>query len=94
MRRRTVVLLSLLGVVGVLLRTFAMDAKTYRVRSETMVPTVQIGDRVTFNQGAYDDSAPRIGDIVVAGPRTATRSGYPARRSDELSAVRRSYQRC
>ena len=44
MRRRTVVLLSLLGVVGallvagVLLRTFGMDAKDYRVPSESDGP--------------------------------------------------------
>ena len=74
MRRRTVVLLSLLGVVGVLLvagvllRTFGMDAKDYRVPSESMVPTVQVGDRVTLNQGAYDDAAPEIGDIVIHHP--------------------------
>ncbi|MET0818539.1 MAG: signal peptidase I [Solirubrobacteraceae bacterium] len=74
MRRRTVVLLSLFGLVGallvagVLLRTFGMDARDYRVPSESMVPTVQIGDRVTLNRGAYDDAPPEIGDIVIHHP--------------------------
>jgi signal peptidase I len=81
MRRRTVVLLSLLGVVGVLfvagvlVRTVGMDAKDYRVPSETMVPTVQIGDRVTLNQGAYDDAAPEIGDIVIHHPPVSAEEG-------------------
>jgi signal peptidase I len=74
MRRRTVVLLSLSGVLGVLLvagvllRTFGMDARDYRVPSEAMVPTVQVGDRVTLNRGAYEDAEPEIGDIVIHHP--------------------------
>jgi signal peptidase I len=74
MRRRTVVLLSVFGLVGVLLiagflnRTFGMDAKDYRVPSENMVPTVQVGDRVTLNRGAYDDAPPEIGDVVIHHP--------------------------
>ena len=74
MRRRTVVLLSLLGVVGVLFiagvlnRAVLTDAKDYRVPSESMVPTVQLGDRVTLDLGAYEDAAPEIGDIVIHHP--------------------------
>jgi signal peptidase I len=74
MRRRTVVLLSLSGVLGallvaaVLVRTFGMDARDYRVPSESMIPTVQVGDRVTLNRGAYDDAPPEIGDIVIHHP--------------------------
>jgi hypothetical protein len=58
MRRRTVVLLSLSGVLGallvaaVLIRTFGMDARGYRAASESMVPTLQLGDRITANLGA------------------------------------------
>jgi signal peptidase I len=71
MRRGTVVLLTVFGVAGALLvvgfltRTLAMDAADYRVPSESMVPTVQLGDRVTLNRGAYDDGAPGFGDVVI-----------------------------
>jgi signal peptidase I len=74
MRRRTVVLLSLSGALGalllagVLLRSLGMEAQDYRVPSEAMVPTVQIGDRVTLNLGAYEDEAPEVGDIVIHHP--------------------------
>jgi signal peptidase I len=80
MRRRTVVLLSLFGLIGallsagVLLRT-VRDAKDYRVPSEAMVPTVQVGDRVTLNQGAYDDDAPEIGDVVIHHPPVSAEEG-------------------
>ena len=81
MRRRTVVLLSLSGVLGgllvavVLVRTLGMEARDYRVPSESMVPTVQIGDRVTLNQGAYDNAAPEIGDIVIHHPPVSAEEG-------------------
>ncbi len=74
MHRRTVVLLSLSGALGallvaaVLIRTLGMDAREYRVPSESMIPTVQVGDRVTLNLGAYDDAPPQIGDIVIHHP--------------------------
>jgi signal peptidase I len=74
MRRRTVVLLSLFAVVGALIVAAALirfvgrDARDYRVPSETMVPTVEVGDRVTLDQGAYDDAPPEIGDIVIHHP--------------------------
>jgi signal peptidase I len=81
MRRGTVVLLSVFGVAGALLvagfvtRTMAMDAGDYRVPSESMIPTVQVGDRVTLNRGAYDDAEPEIGDIVIHHPPTGAEAG-------------------
>ena len=81
MRRRTVVLLCLSGVVGVVLAagvligTLGMDARGYRAASESMVPTLQLGDRVTLNQGAYEDAPPQIGDIVIHHPPTSA-SGF------------------
>jgi signal peptidase I len=74
MRRRTVVLLSLSGVLGALLvagaliRFVGRDAGSYRVPSESMVPTFEVGDVVTLNRAAYDDAAPEIGDIVIHHP--------------------------
>jgi signal peptidase I len=81
MRRWAVVLLCLSGllglllVAGVLIRTLGMDARGYRAASESMVPTLQRGDRVTLNQGAYDDAPPQIGDIVIHHPPTSA-SGF------------------
>jgi signal peptidase I len=71
MRRGIVVLLGVFGVAGALLvtgfvtRTLAMDAEDYGVPSESMIPTVDAGDRVTLNRGAYDDAAPEAGDVVI-----------------------------
>lgn len=81
MRRGTAVLLGVFGVVGALLvagfvtRAVAMDAKTYRIPSEAMIPTVQAGDRVTLNRGAYDDAAPEIGDVVIHRPPASAAEG-------------------
>ena len=74
-------MLSLSGVLGVLViaaalnRAVLTDAKDYRVPSEAMVPTVQVGDRVTLNHGAYDDGAPEIGDIVIHHPPLRAEDG-------------------
>ena len=43
--------------------------------SETMVPTVQVGDRVTLNRAAYDAAAPEIGDIVIHHPPVSAEEG-------------------
>jgi signal peptidase I len=57
-----------LGVVlpfagAVILQTFVV--KPYRIPSEAMVPTLQIGDRIVVRRGGGE---PRIGDIVVFHP--------------------------
>ena len=52
-----------------------MDARGYRAASESMVPTLQLGDRVTLNQGAYDDSPPEIGDVVIHHPPAGAMAG-------------------
>jgi signal peptidase I len=80
MRRGTVVLLSLLAVAGGLIAVFflrglLMDAKSYRVPSETMVPTIGLGDRVTLRRNAYDDTPPAIGDIVIHHPPAGAEAG-------------------
>jgi signal peptidase I len=81
MRRRTLVQLSLSGVLGallvagVLIRALGMDARGYRAASESMVPTLQLGDRVTLNQGAYEDSPPEIGDVVIHRPPAGAMAG-------------------
>ena len=93
MRRRTVVLLSLSGVLGalllaaVLLRTVGMDARDYHVPSESMVPTFQIGDRVTLNLSAYEDATPEIGDIVIHHPPAGAIEGNECGRTPRPGAM-------
>jgi signal peptidase I len=47
---------------------FGPEVKMYRVPSEAMVPTIQVGDRVVGNYEAYGDDGPEIGDIVIVHP--------------------------
>jgi signal peptidase I len=74
MRRRTVVLLSLSGVLGVLfiagvlIRTLGMEGHSYRAASESMVPTLEVGQRVLVNRIGARFSDPKVGDIVVFHP--------------------------
>jgi|tagenome__1003787_1003787.scaffolds.fasta_scaffold20252366_2 signal peptidase I len=44
------------------------DTHTYRVPSESMIPTINVGDHVRVNKEAYADQAPQIGDIVIFHP--------------------------
>src|SRR3954468_20127828 len=50
------------------------EVKMYRVPSEAMVPTIQVGDRVVGNFAAYDDDAPKVGDIVIVHPPAGAES--------------------
>jgi signal peptidase I len=67
--------------------------KAYRVPSASMVPTVDIGDRVVADR---HDKSPRVGDVVIAHPPVgaledrcaAPERGAPcARATPELSEV-------
>ncbi|HEX5782968.1 MAG TPA: signal peptidase I [Solirubrobacteraceae bacterium] len=81
MRRGTAVLLGVFGLVGALIvagfvtRAVAMDAQSYRAASESMLPTIELGERVTLNRGAYDDAAPEVGDIVIHHPPMGAEAG-------------------
>ena len=50
-------------VVFGFLRPFVVEA--YRIPSESMVPTLEIGDRILANKFIYRFSEPKRGDIVV-----------------------------
>ena len=85
-------------VIALLIKTFLFQA--FYIPSESMVPTLQIGDRVLVNKLCYDLHDVNRGDIVVfeatrrarhAGdrrPREARRSGCRARRSRAVTADR------
>jgi signal peptidase I len=66
-RRRIVVETALIVlaavILAVLLRTFV--AQAFRIPSESMVPQLEVGDRVVVSRIAYHLHDPRRGDLVV-----------------------------
>jgi signal peptidase I len=63
--------------LGLALGIQAFLVKPYRIPSESMVPTLEIGQRVLVNRIGARFSAPDIGDVTVFHP--------PARRSERAS---------
>jgi signal peptidase I len=59
----TVLLVLMAVVIAVLLRAFV--AQAFRIPSASMVPQLEIGDRVVVSRLAYHVHDPRRGDIVV-----------------------------
>jgi signal peptidase I len=48
--------------------------KRYRLPSESMEPTIHLGDKVNVDEGAYDHDPPAIGDVVVYHPPTGAQA--------------------
>jgi signal peptidase I len=61
--REAAVILVLAVGVALLLRTFVVQ--TYFIPSSSMVPTLQIGDRIIVNKLSFDLHSVHRGDIVV-----------------------------
>ncbi len=57
------VLVLIAFVLALLLKTFLVQA--FFIPSESMVPTLEVGDRVLVNKVVYGVRAPRRGEIVV-----------------------------
>lgn len=57
------VLVLVAFVLALLLKTFLVQA--FYIPSESMVPTLQVGDRVLVNKLAHDFREPRRGEVVV-----------------------------
>ena len=69
--------------LGLALGIQAFLVKPYRIPSESMVPTLQIGQRVLVNRIGARFSTPDVGDVVVFHPPPApsrTTSAAPASR--------------
>ncbi len=69
-KKRRSGLLELLGIVVVafvlvfgIIRPFVVEA--FRIPSESMVPTLEVGDRVLANKFIYRFTEPERGDVVV-----------------------------
>lgn len=56
---------SLAKIVGVALLFRAFVAQAYVIPSESMVPTLEVGDHIYINRLAYAGSSPQHGDVVV-----------------------------
>jgi signal peptidase I len=54
--------------LGLALGIQAFLVKPYRIPSESMVPTLEVGQRVLVNRIGHSFSAPSVGDIVVFHP--------------------------
>ena len=58
--------------LGLALGIQAFLVKPYRIPSESMVPTLEIGQRVLVNRIGNRFSDPKVGDIVVFHPPTGS----------------------
>ena len=59
--------------IGLVVSVQAYAVKPYRIPSESMEPTLQVGDQVIVNRFSHHLGAqPDVGDIVVFRPPTAT----------------------
>ncbi len=56
---------SLAKIVGLALLFRAFVAQAYVIPSESMVPTLEVGDHIYVNRLAYRSTPPARGDIVV-----------------------------
>jgi signal peptidase I len=61
--------------LGLALGIQAFLVKPYRIPSESMVPTLQIGQRVLVNRIGARFGAPEVGDVVVFHPPTGAEEG-------------------
>jgi signal peptidase I len=61
--------------LGLALAIQAWVVKPYQIPSESMEPTLDVGQRVLVNRFIYDLHEPRIGDIVVFHPPAGAESG-------------------
>ena len=63
--------------LGLALGIQAFLVKPYQIPSESMVPTLVIGQRVLVNRIAERFSAPEVGDVVVFHPPAAATGDQP-----------------
>ena len=63
--------------IGLALLIQALLVKPYRIPSESMVPTLQIGQRVLVNRIGARFTDPEVGDVVVFHPPAGAERGRP-----------------
>ena len=78
-RRNAVLEIALIVAlaIGLAVSVQAYAVKPYRIPSESMEPTLQVGDKVIVNRFSHHLGAqPEVGDIVVFHPPTATDEAF------------------
>lgn len=70
-------------IVALLIKTFVVQA--FRIPSESMVPTLEVGDRVLVNKLSYDAHDLNRGDVVVFDRPP----GLPAGPNDPTELIKR-----
>src|SRR6476659_3043775 len=73
--------------LGLALGIQAFLVKPYRIPSESMVPTLEIGQRVLVNRIGHRFSDPKVGDIVVFHPPTGAETDACGDRTDDENAA-------
>ncbi|MGA9634245.1 MAG: signal peptidase I, partial [Solirubrobacterales bacterium] len=63
--------------LGLALGIQAFIVKPYQIPSESMEPTLDVGQRVLVNRFLYHFKDPQIGDIVVFHPPKGAEGGGP-----------------
>ncbi len=71
-------------LVALLIRNFAVQS--YRIPSESMMPTLAVGDRVLVNRLSYDIHDVNRGDVIVFR-RPATSPAAPGEPADLIKRV-------
>ncbi len=94
-------LVGMAAVVAIVARfVFGPEVKMYRVPSQSMAPTVAVGEKVMANFAAYDGGLPRLGDVVLvdapgdgvecrAAPAAGEMCAVPPARLGDVKYVRR-----
>jgi signal peptidase I len=69
--------------LGLALGIQAFLVKPYRIPSESMVPTLEVGQRVLVNRIGHRFSDPQVGDIVVFHPPAGSETDTCGDRQDD-----------
>src|SRR3954463_1161146 len=73
--------------LGLALGIQAFLVKPYRIPSESMVPTLEIGQRVLVNRTGHRFSDPNVGDIVVFPPPQGSETDTCGDRNNDENAA-------
>jgi signal peptidase I len=85
---KAVGLVAMAAVLALVVRfVVGPEVKMYRVPSQSMAPTVAVGEKVMANYGAYDGRAPRLGDVVLVASPSEDAECPAAPAAGEMCAV-------